>query len=105
MPEFELREQALGLGKQPLVIDGAGGSEHHVRRLIMGGEIGLEMGGLESLDALRRAEDRPPRRLVGKGRGLHQVEHHVLGRILGRGDLLQDHVALAGKLGRGRSAG
>jgi hypothetical protein len=67
--------------------------------LIVGGEIGLEMGGLESLDALRGAEDRPPRRLIGKGSGLREVEYHVLRRILGRGDLLQDHVALAGKLG------
>src|SRR6476646_2846174 len=57
------------------------------------------MGGLESLDALRGAEDRPPRRLIGKGSGLREVEYHVLRRILGRGDLVEEHVALAGKLG------
>ena len=81
------------------MIDGAGGGEHHVRRLIMGGEIGLEMGRFESLDAVHRAEDRPPGGLVGKRGCLHQVEHHVLRRVLCRGDLLKDHVALAGKLG------
>ena len=81
------------------MIDGAGGGKHHVRRLIVGGEIALEMSRLEALDAIHRAEDRPPGGLVGKGRGLHQVEHHVLGQILRRGDLLEDHVALAGKLG------
>ena len=81
------------------MIDGAGGGKHHVRRLIVGGEIGLEMRRFESLDAVHRAEDRPPGRLVGKRGCLHQVEHHVLRRVLRRGDLLEDHVALAGKLG------
>ncbi len=57
------------------------------------------MGALEAAHALGRAEDRPPHRLVGEGRLLHQVEHDVLGRIHGGGDLLQDHVALAGELG------
>ena len=56
------------------------------------------MGALEAAHALHRAEDRTADRLVGKGRLLHQVEGDVLGRIHGRGDLLQDHVALAGKL-------
>ena len=82
------------------MIDGAGGGEHHVRRLIMGGEIGLEMiADLKPLTLFDRAEDRPPGGLVGKRGCLHQVEHHVLRRVLRRGDLLEDHVALAGKLG------
>ena len=58
------------------------------------------MVGLEGRDAFRRAEDRPAERLVGKGKLLHQVEDHVLRRVQRRGDLLQDHVALAGKLVR-----
>ncbi len=45
------------------------------------------------------AEDRPADRLIGEGRLLHQVEGDVVRRVHGRGDLLQDHVALAAKLG------
>ena len=65
----------------------------------MGGEISLEMCRLECLDAAGRAQDRPPGGLVGKRGCLHQVEHHVLRRVLRRGNLLEDNVALAGKLG------
>src|SRR6476659_10272384 len=56
------------------------------------------MGRLESLHTLCGAEYRPSCRLVRKRRGLHQVEHYVLGRILRRGDFLQDHVTLPRKL-------
>ncbi len=56
------------------------------------------MGALEAAHALGRAEDRTADRLVGKRRLLHQVEGDVLRRVQGRGDLLQDHVALARKL-------
>ena len=54
---------------------------------------------MKQAHALGRAEDRPSHRLVGEGRLLHQVEHDVLGRIHGGGDLLEDHVALARELG------
>ena len=54
---------------------------------------------LKPLHAFRGAEDRPAGRLVGKCHFLHEVEDHVLGRIERGRDLLQDHVALAGKLG------
>ncbi len=81
------------------MIDGAGGRQHHVGAVIMGGKIGAEMGALEAAHAFHRAEDRPADGLVGEGRLLHQVESDVLGRVHGGRDLLQDHVALAGKLG------
>ena len=87
------------------MIDGAGGGKHHVRRMIVRGEIGLEMGGLEAPHAAGSAEDRPPGRLVGKRRGLNQVEYHVLRRILRRCDLLEDHVALARKLSAVKARG
>ncbi len=80
------------------MIDGACGHQHHVRAVILGGEIRAEMGALEAAHAVGGAEDRSADRLVGKRRFLHEVEHDVLGRIHGRCDLLQDHVALAGKL-------
>ena len=80
------------------MIDGSGCGEHHVRGLIMGAEIALEMGGLETLDAVLRAEDRPTGGLVRKRGCLHQVEHHVLRRVLRRGDFLKNHVSLACKL-------
>ena len=49
--------------------------------------------------ALCRAEDRPAEGLIGIGRLLKEVEGDIVGQIHRRGDLLQDHVALAGELG------
>ena len=57
------------------------------------------MGALEHAHAVPRAENRASHRLVGESRLLHQVEHDVLRRIHRRGDLLEDHVALARQLG------
>jgi hypothetical protein len=81
------------------MIDGAGCREHHIGAVIMRREIGAEMDALEAAYALGRTEDRPPHGLIGEGCLLHEVEHHVIGRIHRCRDLLQDHVALAGKLG------
>jgi hypothetical protein len=57
------------------------------------------MGLPEPAYARRGAERRPSRRLVRK-RGIgDQIEHDIVGRIERGGDLLQNHVTLARKLG------
>jgi hypothetical protein len=81
------------------MLDGARCRKHHVRSVIVGGQIVAEMGALEAAYALGGAEDGSPNRLSGKGRLLEEVEGDVLGRIKRGRDLLQDQVALAGKLG------
>ena len=51
-------------------------------------------------DDLRRAQHRPPHRLVGKGALLEIIEDDVVGRVVGLPDLLQDDGALAFEFGR-----
>src|SRR5688572_4776245 len=80
------------------MLHGAGSGEHHAWRAIMRMKIGAEMRGAKRLHAFRRAEDRPSQGLVGKSELLGEVEDHVLRRIEGGSDLLQDHVALARQL-------
>ena len=46
----------------------------------------------------RRAQDRPAQRLAVEGRGLGQFEHQVVGRVGRLGDLLADHLLLAGEV-------
>ena len=100
VPESNAPSRRSASASSARVVDGAGRREHHVAARDSGWRDRRRDGSrLKPLDALRRAEDRPADRLVGKGRLLHEVEDDVLGRIHGGGDLLQDHVALAGKLG------
>ena len=96
----EARETPLHLGDDHLVIDRAGGRDHHVGRAVVAREIAAQAARVERAHRLRRAEDRAADRLVRERHLLQVLEDQVVGRVLGRADLLHDDVLLARELFR-----
>ena len=78
-----------------MVLDRAGGRDHHVGRAIVAREIGGEPRAIERAHGRGRAEDRTADRLAGKGSLLQPVQDQIVRRVLGGADLLHDDVLLA----------
>ena len=78
--------------------DGASGRKHHVFRAIAAAQKTFQVGCGEALHALGRTENRAADGLAWKGCIVEQVVANVVGAVAGRGDLLQDHLALAFEL-------
>ncbi len=79
----------------PLVIDGAGGGDHHVGAAIMRREIAPQHIAVEGFQRLCRTQQRTPHRLIRIAELVEVFEHDIVGRILRRADLLHDHAFLA----------
>ncbi len=77
------------------MIDRAGGDHEHPVGGVVAREIVADLARREALDGIRRAEDRPSERLAAIGDLGKLVEHNVVGRVVGRADLLQDDVFFA----------
>ena len=80
------------------MIDGAGRDHEHPVRRVIARKIVADLARREALDRFRRAEDRPAERLAEIGDLGKLVEHHVVGRVVGGADLLQDDVLFAAQL-------
>src|SRR5690606_7525821 len=76
------------------------GGHDHARGAVVLGEIGAQALGREGAHGVGRAENRAADRLVGKSSFLKEIENDVVGRVVGRADLLQDHALLARELVR-----
>ena len=99
----EAREALFDLGDHRLVIDRAGGGDHHVGRRDNGGrDSRATCSPSNERTVFARAENRAAERLVGKGGGLQMLEHQIVGRVGDRADLLDDDVLLAQRARRGR---
>ncbi len=86
-------EAALHLGDDLLVIDRAGGRDHHVGRAIVARQVAAQPPQSRPGAQFRRArKSNIPDRLIRKGDGLEILEHEVVGRISAGADLLHDHV-------------
>ena len=96
----EMAEALLDLGDHRGMLDRAGRRHHHVGPAIVARQISAQVPVLERAHALRRAEDRAPHRLARERARLQIVEHEIVGRVLGRTDLLHDDVLLALELVR-----
>ena len=90
----EVAKERLGLSHQRRVIDGAGRREDHLVGAVMLGDKTREVFAGECLNPLGRAEDGAAQRLIGIRGLLQPVEDHVVRRVVGLADLLQDHPAL-----------
>ncbi len=77
------------------MLDGAGRDHEHAVGRVVAAEIAADLLRREGNDGLRRAEDRPAERLVAIGGLGEPVEDHVVGRVVGGVDLLQDDLLLA----------
>jgi len=71
-----------------------------VGRAIIAFEIGADPRRIERTHGRGRAENRTTDRLTRKGGRLQAVEHEIVGRIVRRADLLDDHALLTCKLRR-----
>ena len=79
-----------------LVVDRAGGRDHHVGRAVVARRDRRAASSRSNeRTVVGRAQDRAADRLAGKRGLLQLVEHEIVGRVLGRADLLHDDVLLA----------
>ena len=94
-------EMPFGRRHDGVVINGAGGGQHHPLRGVFAGHEGRGSSAPSKLWMVSGVpEDRAPDRLVREG-GLHEgVVDEVVGRVLDGGVFLQDHALLARQLGR-----
>ena len=77
------------------MIDRAGRDDHHIGAAIVAREIRGEPRPVERTHRRAGTENRSPHRLTGKGDLLQPVPDEIVRGILGRTDLLHDHVLLA----------
>ncbi len=87
-PVFDLSHEAV-------MIDGTGADDKHAVGGVVAVEIGADLVRRERQHGVGRAEDRAADRLVGKGGFGELVEDHIIGRVVGRADFLQDDVFFA----------
>ena len=95
----ERAEEAFRRGADRLVLDLAGGGEHHPLGRVFARHEGADGVAVEAPDGLRPAEDRAPDRLACEGRLHEGVEDEVVRRVLDGGVFLQDDALLARELG------
>ena len=88
-------ETLFDLARERLVIDGARRHDDHAIGSIVPIEIAANVARAHRFHRLGRAEDRPADGLAVIGGLGEAVEHHIVGRVVRRTDLLQDHVLLA----------
>ena len=96
---MQLFEPGLREIDDVIVFDRAGGRDHGGAGAVSPAEIAIDRVPVEGADALARAEDRAPDRLVRPGGRGEEIEHPVVGRILDRADLLDDDILLPLELG------
>src|SRR5262249_42317034 len=91
----EARKPPFNLVHDRLVVDRAGGRDHHVRSAVVAGGGGGDTRAIERAHRRRGAEDRATDRLPGERGLLQLVPDKIVGSILGGADLLDDDVLLA----------
>jgi hypothetical protein len=80
--------------------DAAGCNDYHAVGAVLAFDEVVKLPRGEGLHRFRRAEDGAADRLVTERRLREAVEDDIVGRVVGRTDLLQDHMLLALELGR-----
>jgi hypothetical protein len=76
------------------MIDVAGSRKHDARRGVVLVAVGENGAGAVSFDTRRLAEDRAAERMTRKSSFAEQLEHQIVGGIVGGGDFLQDYILL-----------
>ncbi len=78
-----------------LVFHGTGRNKQHRGRTVIGRDLPHQRVARERAHALLAAKDRTAQRLGRKRPALEMIENHVIRRVLGLADLLDDHALLA----------
>jgi hypothetical protein len=90
---------ALEQGDEPVVVDVPGRCDHDVARRVGAAVVTGERATADRGDDLRRADDRPPERMVGEDCLREEIVHELLRRVLVHRDLLEHDLPLLVDLG------